>query len=248
MIITVLNQMYKCGCNRGMSAIEKTTLLPKLNAIIEWDLCEFPTKIEKVKKKIMVRNEEDTQDIEQEIEDEVVVEDREFLGSDPELKPGNCFLFKGQVIAVDSIDRLVLIVSETGRGALNRIWEEDIKTELDLKFNNYETNDISWNVSEDLNNDIKEFDGDYKVPYNIYRIWKDHFVEGRGFLKTGLAIKVNMDSDNFIWPIDLLLMDWSVKYKTQQLEEDEIKSAVNECLAWFYNKYNRIKPAIENKE
>ena len=57
-----------------------------------------------------------------------------------------------------------------------------------------------------------------------------------------------MDSDNFIWPIDLLLMDWSVKYKTQQLEEDEIKSAVNECLAWFYNKYNRIKPAIENKE
>ena len=40
--------MYNCGCNRGIAKIEKPSLLlPKLNFIIEWDLCEFPTKLEK---------------------------------------------------------------------------------------------------------------------------------------------------------------------------------------------------------
>lgn len=247
MIVTILSQMYKCGCNRGIAAIEKPSLLPKLNAIIEWDLCEFPTKIEKIKKKVMVRNEEDTQDIEQEIEEEKEVEDREFLGQDPELKPGNCFLFNGQVIAVDSIDRLVLVVSETGYGALDRIWEENIKTELDLKFNDYEINDVKWEVPTNLEETLKEFDETYKVPYNIYKVWKDRFVEGRGFLKSGLAIKVTLDSDDFIFPIDLMFMDWSVKYKTSQLEEDMVDMAVKECISWFCDNYQRIKPIEEKK-
>ena len=240
MIITVLSQIYKCGCNRGITAIEKSSLLPKLNAIIEWDLCEFPTKLEKT-----VEKETDEEGKEIEVEKEVEVEDRNFLGeNEPELKPGNCFLLNGQVIAVDSVDRLVLIVSETGAGALNRLWKECIEPEIDLVFNSYDTEKVDWKVVEE-NQDVveNEYDQTYKVPYNLYKIWKDHFVEGRGFLKRGLMIEAKMESDNFIFPIDFLLEDWSIKYKSLQLEEDEVEYAVKECLCWFYNKYPRIKPA-----
>lgn len=244
MIITVLSQIYKCGCNRGITAIEKSSLLPKLNAIIEWDLCEFPTKLEK-----KVEKETDEEGKEIEVEKEVEVGDRNFLGeNEPELKPGNCFLLNGQVIAVDSVDRLVLIVSETGAGALNRLWKECIEPEIDLVFNSYDTEKVDWKVVEENQNVVEnEYDQTYKVPYNLYKIWKDHFVEGRGFLKRGLMIEAKMESDNFIFPIDFLLEDWSIKYKSLQLEEDEVEYAVKECLCWFYNKYPRIKPAPEAK-
>lgn len=244
MIITVLSQIYKCGCNRGITAIEKSSLLPKLNAIIEWDLCEFPTKLEK-----KVEKETDEEGKEIEVEKEVEVGDRNFLGeNEPELKPGNCFLLNGQVIAVDSVDRLVLIVSETGAGALNRLWKECIEPEIDLVFNSYDTEKVDWKVVEENQNVVEnEYDQTYKVPYNLYKIWKDHFVEGRGFLKSGLMIEAKMESDNFIFPIDFLLEDWSIKYKSLQLEEDEVEYAVKECLCWFYNKYPRIKPAPKAK-
>lgn len=218
MVITILSQKYNCGCNKGMSLIEKRSLLPKLNAIIEWDLCEFPKKIENGKE----------------------IEDREFLGKDPELAPGNCFLFKGQVIAVNSVNELVLVVSETGYMALDRVWEENIKPELDMKFNTYDTEDVVWEVVED-DNLLNEFDEIYSPNYCIYNIWKEHFVEGRGFLKSGLKLKVQMKSDNYIRPIDLIFLDWKVKYKSIQLENDEVEYAVKECISWFYNKYKRIK-------
>lgn len=223
MIIEVLQQMYQCGSNKGINFLEKATLLPKLNSIIEWDFCKFPTKI------VKVDGQEDKQE-----------ENREFLGTEPELKPGNCFLFKGQVIAVDSIDRLILLFSDTGYNALERIWNDYIKVELNMNFNDFNTENVIWNAVEN-DKEVDEFDGDFKAPYSIYNIWKERFVSGRGFLEKNMKIKISMNSDNFIWPIDLILMDWSVKYKTKQLENDEVELAVKECLTWFYNKYKRIK-------
>lgn len=244
MIITVLGQKYKCGCNRGMTALEKPSLLPKLNSIIEWDLCEFPTKLEE--KEIVTSSDGGKDDIK--TKSMVEVEDRNFLGDDPELKPGNCFLFEGQVIAVDSNDRLVLLVSETGHGALDRIYEETIKPEIELTFNGFEDTNAKWEVPNDSTDFLKQFDGEYKVPYHLYKIFKDHFVEGRGFLKTGMVIKATMESDNFVFPIDFCLTDWKIKYKTSQLEEDEIESAVIELLSWFYSNYPRISAPKKKSE
>lgn len=224
MIITVLSQKYKCGCGRGISYIERSSLVPKLNAIIEWDLCEFPKKKEGDKE----------------------VEDRKFLGDDPGLSPGDCFLYDGQVIAVDSINRLVLIVSETGSLALDRILKDDILPELELKFNSYLTEDVKWEVVEDEDS-VKDFDGTYNIEYNIYKIWKEHFVKGRGFLEKGMKIKAKITSDICIVPVDLILQDWSIKYKKSQLEEDEAEYVSKECISWFYNNYARIKPIGETK-
>lgn len=122
MIIEVLAQKYRCGCEKGMADLVIPGILVKLNAVIEWDFCRFPEEIKHEKKDSADENSEEI---------EVRTELRDFLGEDPELKPGNCFLYKGQVIAVDSADRLILVVSETGYGALDRIYEENFKTEFE---------------------------------------------------------------------------------------------------------------------
>lgn len=236
MIIEVLSQKYRCGCERGMAEFVLPGILIKLNSIIEWDFCRFPEEIVQEKAD---PTDENSQVVERKIEK------RNFLGDDPELKPGNCFLYKGQVIAVDSEDRLILIVSETGYGALDRIYEENLKTEFEMMFNEFNVEDVKWEV-EESGIIPDEFDEVYQVPYNYYNIWKERFVAGRGFISPGLCLKVTMESDTFWGPLDFYMLDWSVRYKSSQLEPDEVEYAVKELLSWFYNHYKRIK-ALERQ-
>lgn len=236
MIIEVLSQKYRCGCERGMAEFVLPGILIKLNSIIEWDFCRFPEEIVQEKAD---PTDENSQVVERKIEK------RNFLGDDPELKPGNCFLYKGQVIAVDSEDRLILIVSETGYGALDRIYEENLKTEFEMMFNEFNVEDVKWEV-EESGIIPDEFDEVYQVPYNYYNIWKERFVAGRGFISPGLCLKVTMESDTFWEPLDFYMLDWSVRYKSSQLEPDEVEYAVKELLSWFYDHYKRIK-ALERQ-
>lgn len=236
MIIEVLSQKYRCGCERGMAEFVLPGILIKLNSIIEWDFCRFPEEIVQEKAD---PTDENSQVVERKIEK------RNFLGDDPELKPGNCFLYKGQVIAVDSEDRLILIVSETGYGALDRIYEENLKTEFEMMFNEFNVEDVKWEV-EESGIIPDEFDEVYQVPYNYYNIWKERFVAGRGFIPPGLCLKVTMESDTFWGPLDFYMLDWSVRYKSSQLEPDEVEYAVKELLSWFYDHYKRIK-ALERQ-
>lgn len=236
MIIEVLSQKYRCGCERGMAEFVLPGILIKLNSIIEWDFCRFPEEIVQEKAD---PTDENSQIVERKIEK------RNFLGDDPELKPGNCFLYKGQVIAVDSEDRLILIVSETGYGALDRIYEENLKTEFEMMFNEFNVEDVKWEV-EESGIIPDEFDEVYQVPYNYYNIWKERFVAGRGFISPGLCLKVTMESDTFWGPLDFYMLDWSVRYKSSQLEPDEVEYAVKELLSWFYDHYKRIK-ALERQ-
>lgn len=236
MIIEVLSQKYRCGCERGMAEFVLPGILIKLNSIIEWDFCRFPEEIVQEKAD---PTDENSQVVERKIEK------RNFLGDDPELKPGNYFLYKGQVIAVDSEDRLILIVSETGYGALDRIYEENLKTEFEMMFNEFNVEDVKWEV-EESGIIPDEFDEVYQVPYNYYNIWKERFVAGRGFISPGLCLKVTMESDTFWGPLDFYMLDWSVRYKSSQLEPDEVEYAVKELLSWFYDHYKRIK-ALERQ-
>lgn len=248
MVIEVLGQKYRCGCERGMSAVEEDELLVKLNTIIEWDFCRFPIELKETDEdeEVVVGTDDQGNEVKETRKKVVEAENREFLGPDPELKPGNVFLFKGQVIAVDSPTRLVLIVSETGYGALDRIYEENIKTEIDLLFNDYIIDDVTYNVLED-GKIPPEYDEVYPVPYNLYKIWKERFLEGRGFLEKGLALQVTMDAEDFVFPLDFVMTDWNVRYKSTQLEPDEVGIAVKELLSWFYENFRRIK-ALERKQ
>lgn len=252
MIIEILGQKYKCGCNRGISALEVPGILLKLNSIIEWDFCRFPIEIKETDEdeEVVVGTDDQGNEIKETRKKVVEVENRDYLGEDPELKPGNVFLYKGQVIAVDSPDRLVLIVSETGSGALDRIYEENMKVEFDLFYNDYQIDSVTYKVIED-GIVPPEFDEVYSVPYNLYKIWKERFLEGRGFLEKGLCLKVVMESEDFVFPVEFIMTDWNIRCKSTDFSEEEgdmLELATKELFSWFYENYRRIKPLERKKE
>lgn len=252
MVIEVLGQKYKCGCEKGLSELKVPGILVRLNSIIEWDFCVFPIESKETdeEEEVVIGQDDDGNDIKEKVKKVIQVENRKFLGEDPELKPGNVFLYKGQIIAVDSPDRLILIVSETGYNALNRVYEENIKTEIDLLYNNYYIYSVNYEVVED-GVIPPEFDMTYSVPYNLYNVWKERFVNGRGFLEKGLCLKATMESEDFVFPVDFIMTDWDIRYKSSQFSEDEediVKLATHELLSWFYETYRRVKPLERKKE
>lgn len=65
---------------------------------------------------------------------EEVEEIKDYLGTPPELKPGNVFLWdNGQIISIDSSYRFIVNLSESGPMAIKRFWEEYVYPESILK-------------------------------------------------------------------------------------------------------------------
>lgn len=95
MIVTVLNQKYRCGCGKGMHKVGHPGLLDYFNEIVEWDKCEWPEKEDGTK-------------------------DTTILGDPKRLEPGNCIVWSGNVLVFDDQDNVVLIVSETGPLSVER--------------------------------------------------------------------------------------------------------------------------------
>lgn len=256
MVIEVLAQKYKCGCNRGLAKFEEPDLLSKLNIIIEWDLCKFPSKVEEVDGDVEVdvldengnpTGEEKKEKVEKE------VEDRNFLGDDPELVPGNMFLLDGQVIAVDSENTLVLVLSQTGYMSLQRVWDDLIKPEIELIYNDYPVNNVTWKCLDSFNED---YNIEARIPFKLYSQWTSHFVDGRTDLKRDQDGKLNiecvLDSDDFLFPIHLILTDHTAFVKDTEFDEEdgeEMSRAVVETLAWFVENYPRsINPLEVEKQ
>ena len=182
MKIDVLEQKYKVGCERGINYIDKPGLLTKLNMIIEWPKCSFPQEFDHDEERETGEINDEGKPVTQVVH--IFKENRNFLGDEPELRPGNCFKLDGQLIAVDGPDRLVLMVSETGGFALQRLWEEKIAPEIEMIFNDYDTDDVE--ISDvDLSN-IPEGLESGKVEWKYWNLWKNQFtkIEKRKIIPT----------------------------------------------------------------
>ena len=256
MVIEVLAQKYKYGCNRGLAKFEEPDLLSKLNIIIEWDLCKFPSKVEEVDGDVEVDVLDENGNPTGEKKKEKVkkeVEDHNFLGDDPELVPGNVFLLDGQVIAVDSENALVLVLSQTGYMSLQRVWDDLIKPEIELIYNDYPVNNVTWKCLDSFNED---YNIEARIPFKLYSQWTSHFVDGRTDLKRDQDGKLNiecvLDSDDFLFPIHLILTDHTAFVKDVEFDEEdgeEMNRAVVETLAWFIENYPRsINPLEVEKQ
>lgn len=228
MVFNVLEQKYKCGCGRGAAELVIPGILDKINELAEWDLIHFPK----------------TKQHDVEFEGEVIpimIEDREFLGIEPKLEPGNCILLEGQVIAFDSPDRMVLVITETGGRSLERIYEEHIKPEWEL-INELE-NIVEFNY-EDYTGDEGEFDGSIPIPFVYYKVWKNLYLNGEE-----KKIQVTLNTNMF--PTTIMLDKWDCKYKTDEWEDDELdllQSIVIGILAWFCRFYPRDNSLIDHEE
>lgn len=266
MVIEVLKNKYKCGCNRGTADLKKAGILDKLNAIIEWDISRFP-------KKQVIESDKDEwnkyfgpgcEKLEyEEVQDENGVkcrtfECREFLGYTPELKPGNCFLYDGQVIAVDSEDRLILITGASGRGALKRILEEDIDPEFNLQYGDVtEIDDLSYKGLDKKPDLTSEFDIEVRIPYAEYNKWKTYFLDGNDKIPVlednKHAVLCEVSPSEYPITFNLVMTDYCAYFKSEELDEDDIdiaRSVLRGVISWFYKHTSRsINPLeIEDKK
>ena len=242
MIIEVLKEKYTCGCKKGQGHLEKPDILEKLNIICEWDHCKFPQKkVGEEEKEVDILDPEGNPTGEKEKRVvPILEEDREFLGPEPELKPGDCFLMEGQVIAVESKDELVLVLSETGPTALERLWKEKWEPEINMLFNFPQPELVEWRIGEE-----NEIPGDYeegRVEYVYQKIWKDRFARGR-LTDSGVLLKCKVTmSDYLLYPITIFLKDWSFLYSPDDAEEEEeLIPVVQGILSWFISGYPRKK-------
>lgn len=173
MKIDVLPQKYKVGCERGMNYLEKPGLLNKLNMVIEWPKCSFPQEFDHDEERDTGTLDDEGKPVTTTVH--IYKENRNFLGDEPELKPGNCFKLDGQLIAVDNQDRIVLMVSESGAFALHRLWEEKILPEIEMIFNDYDTDEVEM---EDITlQDIPEGLESGKIEWKYWNIWKNQFTK-----------------------------------------------------------------------
>lgn len=242
MIIEVLEQKYRVGCNRGMAKIERPYMLTELNLIIEWKLCKFPEVLDE---NALPKDENGKPTIPEDKEElkKYIKEDRTFLGDEPELKPGDTFLFRGQVIAVNSETELVLVVSETGRNSLERVYEEEIKPEVDMIFNDFEIESVEYEESkmDEIPDNFERTTPEYKY----YKIWKDHFIAGRYSDDSELCIKCKVDTGDLVYPATIYMLKWAVMYDPEEfMNEEHAKNIIVQAISWFYENESRE----ENKE
>lgn len=244
MIIELTAQKYKVGCGKGLDMYEEPNLLDKLNYIIEWDFCKMPVSL--------------VETVEQEVDGEklkinIYEEDKNRV---TELKVGDTFLFNGQVFAIDSEERIVLVVSGTGRGALGRFIEEVFHPEYKMIYGNRDV-DVDWEL---IDEDRGEFDTSLSVPYIDYRIWRDRFVAGREDLvkrkkDNAIQVKATVKVEGFLLPIEIILGDWEAYYRSDEFDEEDremLEEVVRYTLANFVRKYERlvnpIKPTLPKDE
>lgn len=228
MVIEIANATYRKGYGQKLDEITIPSLRAKLNSIIEWDQSVFPPKQK-----------------EGSSEDEWV-ENREFLGQIPELKIGTTFKFGNQLIAIESEDTIVLVLSETGIKGLQRVWQEKIKPELDIVYDSDAPEKAEFEKAqvEDIPENWKEV----QIPYGTMRLLKDRIIGGREdmFQEKGTCVKVDFQSSVICYPATLYLLDWSFKYDPADYDEDMMKQISEELVKAVYTRFPRVPKPYEN--
>lgn len=219
MIINILKDQYNCGSNRGIVRESRPELLKKLNAVVNWEVSTFPIK--------------------KDVDSDLLVFDKTFLGDIPKLKAGNVFVVgSGHVIGIDSDSSLILLVTESGGLALSRICDKiELEYELKTKYKDKNTSVVFNNFDVDS---IPENYEAYTVPYDLMMIFKDNFVAGRDYPHDrSFCIEAEMSSDSLLYPIKVYIRNWDIMYDKEDLD-DYVDEFTKELFSWFYNNFDPI--------
>lgn len=204
MIITVLTQKYNCGCNRGISKEETPDLLKKLNKSIQWDKVTWPEK-------------------------EKDVPDTNYLGNPPQLKPGDTFLWDGNVFAINDENSIVLIVSETGPLSVKRFvnyLDCDYKYKLSTEGTNIDDLDMEVIPWEEPGEDLEEF----RVKYTNYICMKNRLNVPEVLKK--IRIKINNLSLPVILPTVIYIEGQKILYNPEEIDPNILEDVL--VLVFYY--------------
>ena len=149
MIIEVTSSTYRKGYGMRLDEVKESGLLEKLNGIVDWNQSSMPP-------------------VSADPNDDNWVENREFLGTPPQLKVGTGFKVGNQLLAIEDEDTVVLVMSETGVFGLQRIWRDKISKEISIKEGRNLPEFSEYSVV-----DIMEIPSNTKkcsIPYDITRL------------------------------------------------------------------------------
>jgi len=150
------------------------------------------------------------------------------------LSSGDCFLYNGQVIAVDNENQLVLIVSETGPLALDRIVKEHLLPEYELKDIYKDINSFNFKLLESKFQIPEVYTEKIKIDSIYQRILKEH-CKYLTYLEIP-TIEFIIDSDVLFMPITIFYKDNYLYYNKEELiDEDLVKEAIKEVISGVYN-------------
>lgn len=204
MIVGILPQIYKCGCGKGIHAIKYLSLLEYLNEIIDWSKCKWPEEIDK--------------DATTDPEKPVMKENTEFLGNPPQLKPGNCILWDGNVIALDDSDTAILVVSETGPLSIERF-----KTAVENEMSFYDNPRIKC---ERVEKEKPEETEAYRTGYSKWSIIKEKINNEPETLKV-------VDEETLLFPITVWVEGADIIFDPQEVDREAIEMLSGSIYLWL---------------
>ena len=145
-----------------------------------------------------------------------------------ELAEGDVFVIDGQVFAVDK-DRLVLVISETGPKAHERILKEVIEPEFEFSCFEDPDNDYAWEIT-------KETTGltEYTPPYSWMKIWQEKFLRDQNFTKE-IKIKATITDSMLGLSRSMVLSGFKIYYSEADFTEDERDYFLKKLMSWFYS-------------
>ena len=227
MKVTFLLDKYKCGSNLGIYYHDEPGILNDLREIIDLSESEYPEKWVETEDGTAYHKTRMTED--------------EFFGEGKEhqLEPGHMFIYDGQVFAIDSPDRLILALSETGALAIKRFITNILEPELELQRGNseYTTSDVQVTELTKLPDELSE-EQVFSISYYKEKIWR----EKTNFPK---IFQVVFKSSYSFIPIKLWFKNNHVYY-SDELDSDIIEFVVQEFLCWSWK--NKLENMIEEKK
>lgn len=234
MVIRVIGKKYPCGSNYGITYLDADQMLEKLNSIIEWSSSGFPFELKEGGSPF---NKED------------YVENRKYLGDEPKLKPGDCFVWDSQEFAIDSEKRLVLLNTETGWMAIKRFWEEVVESELEL-WKDWGSSQVDVDVVPEIPKSEETgellFPAKYTPPFALMKTWKEKFIRGR-YDKDDILV-LTIVSENYLLPPVIYVKNWDVYYDGEWINEDMIDMVVKDAFSCLYRNSERLKVEEEKEK
>lgn len=220
MIISRFSQEYSCGCGRGIIDYEKPNILTFLNSVIEWDWSVNANK----------------------------------KSPKNELVPGDTLEIQStsgtkNILAVDSENKLVLIISETGPLALERICKEIVIPEYEMFIQDLDcfgSFEWSFKTSDEVNLEDTSFQRIPIPDYNKFKIILDRLVKkelkASGFImeiKFAHELMFGLESTIYVTQKEVLFKE------SQVTDPDAIPVIWEDILGYLYQKYDRIpRPSI----
>jgi hypothetical protein len=214
MIVEFIKDKYKCGSNRGIYATDYDNLCKDLNTVIDFDKSIYPFKWVESEDKTKYNGVRKTKE-------------EYFKDESPSVKPGTMFIYDGQVFAIDSENRLVLAVSETGALAVERFVKDVLSGEMELMRGSL--NSTAENVIVEEIEEVPEnlLDNEKNLSYYKGKIWR----QGTNLPK---KFKTTFQSCNCILPVTLWFDNTRIFYDPEEIFEDQVEDLITEFLYWSW--------------